>query len=61
MRKNQNVRSIYFDGLTLRQLDELAAKQKRSRSQLVRLLVRQAAAEDKQAALPGMGSSSGER
>lgn len=57
MRKNEFVRGIYFDSLSLRQLDDLATRWKRSRSQIVRLLVRKAASEDLQLGLPGLGSS----
>jgi len=54
-KKNQYIKGIQFDGLTLRQIDDMARRWGMSRSQAVRVLVRDAASRDKQMALPGFG------
>jgi len=54
-RRDQWIRGIQFDALSLRLADELSERRGCSRSQLVRWLIRQAAASDAQLGLPGLG------
>jgi len=55
VRRSQFIRGVQLDGLTLRLVDELARQRGKSRSQLIRDLIRKEAASNAQQALPGFG------
>jgi len=55
VRRKEYIRGVQLDALTLRQVDELARQRGMSRSQLIRELIRQAAADNPQQTLPGFG------
>ena len=55
MGRSQYIRGVQLDSLTLRQVDELARQRGMSRSQFIRALIREAARENAQEALPGLG------
>jgi len=54
-RRREYIRGIQLDALTLRLVDELANQRGQSRSQVIRDLIRQAAADNAQERLPGFG------